>query len=74
MTIVSFFLLYWGIEFLLHEACTLTTKDTDPQDRNRLKKVSAYSSIDSTKCSVLVELDSNRVEQRKVCSTLLNTQ
>ena len=53
------FLYFTGVrEFLLREACTLTTTDTDPQDGNRLKKVSAYNSIDSTKCSVLVEYDS----------------
>ncbi len=48
MTVVSCLCFYWGMEFLLHEACTLTTEDTDPRDGNRLKKVSAYSSIDST--------------------------
>ena len=74
MTVVSFFLLYWGIQFLLHDACTLTTENTDPRDGNRLKKVSAYSTIDSSKCSVLVEHDSNREEKRKDCSTLLGAQ
>lgn len=54
--------LFWGIEFLLCEACTLTTEDTDPWDENRLKKVRAYSSIDSTKCCVLVEQDSKTEE------------
>lgn len=72
MTVVVMSPLYWGTQFLLHEACTLTTENTDPQDGNRLKKVSSYSSIDSSKCSVLVEYDSNREEKSKDCSTLLD--
>lgn len=60
-----------GEQFLLHEACTLTTAETDPQDGNRLKKVSAYSGVDSSKCCILVEFGS---DGEKICGSLLEAR